>query len=97
MSTINMMRCAIWYELHNLKNVKNTHGRVLLLVKLQVEACNFTKSNAPPWVFFMFFKLHKWYQITQRITSVKIHVSYLPMKLLETQPPAVIFIYSTGM
>ena len=28
------MRCAIWYHLYNLKNVKNTHGGVLLLVKL---------------------------------------------------------------
>ena len=30
------MFCAIWYHLHNLKNVKNTHGGVLLLVKLKV-------------------------------------------------------------
>ena len=29
------MRCAIWYHLYNLKNVKNTHGGVLILVKLQ--------------------------------------------------------------
>ena len=29
-----VMRCAIWYHLHNLKNVKNTHGGVLILVKL---------------------------------------------------------------
>ena len=32
------------------------------------EACNFTKSNTPPWMFFTFFKLYKWYQIAQRIT-----------------------------
>ena len=36
-----VMRCTIWYHLHHLKNVKNTHGRVLLLVKLQAKA--FTK------------------------------------------------------
>ena len=30
-----MMLCAMWYHLCNLKNVKNTHGGVLLLVKLQ--------------------------------------------------------------
>ena len=30
-----------------LKNVGNTHEGVLLLVKLQAEACNFTKSNTP--------------------------------------------------
>ena len=28
-----LMLCAIWQHLYNLKNVKNTHGGVLLLVK----------------------------------------------------------------
>ena len=32
------------------KNVKSTHGGALLLVKLQ-------KSNTPPWVFFLVFKI----------------------------------------
>ena len=41
------MLCAIWCRLYNSKNVKNTHGGVLLLVKLQAEACNFTKRNTP--------------------------------------------------
>ena len=31
-------------------------------------ACNFIKSNTTPWVFFMYFKLYKWYQIPQSIT-----------------------------
>ena len=61
-----VMRCTIWYHLYNLKNMANTHGGVLLLV--QAEACNFTKSNTPPWMFFTFFKLYKWYQIAQRLT-----------------------------
>ena len=43
--------------------MKNTHGGVLLLVKLQA-----TKSNTHPWVLFMFLKLYKWYQIVQGIT-----------------------------
>ena len=34
-----VMRCAILYHLYNLKNVKNTHGGVLMLVKLQALAC----------------------------------------------------------
>ena len=51
------MRFATCYHLLNLKNVENTHGGVLLLL-----GCNFTKSNTPPWVFFTFLKLHKWYQ-----------------------------------
>ena len=35
MFKIYVMRCVIWYHLYNLKNVKNTHGGVLILVKLQ--------------------------------------------------------------
>ena len=31
----NMMCCVIWYHLYSFKKVKNTHGGVLLLVKLQ--------------------------------------------------------------
>ena len=41
-ATINsyVVRCAIWYYSYNLKNVKKTHGGVLILVKLQAEARN---------------------------------------------------------
>ena len=53
--TVSVMFCTIWYHLQNLKNVKNDHGGVLLLVTLQAKA---------------FFKLDKWYQIVQRITSI---------------------------
>ena len=35
----------IWYQLKNSKNVILIHGRVLILVKLQASAWNFTKSN----------------------------------------------------
>ena len=62
-----VMRCAIWYHLNNLKNVKNTYGGLLPLVKLHALTCNFTKSSTSPWVFFTFLKLFKWYQIAQRI------------------------------
>ena len=58
-----MMRCTIWYHLCNLKNVKNTHGGVLILVKLQI------KINTPSWVSFTFLKLYKWYQIAQHTTN----------------------------
>ena len=34
--TLGKMLCAIWFHLHNLKNVKNTNGRVVLSVKLQI-------------------------------------------------------------
>ena len=52
------MLCAIWYHLYNLKNVKNTHGGVLLLVKLQALACKFAKSDSA-WMFFAFFYIVK--------------------------------------
>ena len=31
-------------------------------------ACNFFKINTPPWVFFSFFKLYKWYEIAQSVS-----------------------------
>ena len=51
--------CTIWYHLYNSKNVKNTHGGVLHLVKLQTKVSNFTKTNALPGVFFTFLKFYK--------------------------------------
>ena len=42
------MRCAIWYHLYNLKNVKNTHGGVLLSLKvtlLHVRSSHIAKSR----------------------------------------------------
>ena len=51
------MRCAIWYHLYNFKNVRDTHGGVLILVKLQASAtCNL-------------YKLYKWHRIAQRING----------------------------
>ena len=47
------MLCVIWYHLHNLKNVKNTNGGVLLFVMLQ----GFTKNNIPPGVSLQVFKI----------------------------------------
>ena len=40
-----------------LKKRENTHGEVLLLVRLQAKACIFSKINTLPRVFFIFFKL----------------------------------------
>ena len=64
------MFCAILYHVYNSKNVKNTHGGVILLVKLQDSVCKFTESITPPWVFFMFIKLDKWYKIAQSVPNV---------------------------
>ena len=40
-----VMRCAIWYHFYNLKNMKNTHGGVLILVKLQAEAWSLSSPS----------------------------------------------------
>ena len=44
-----VMVCAIWYHFYISKNMKNTHGGVLLLIKLQAKVflnCkNSTKSR----------------------------------------------------
>ena len=68
------MFCAIWYHLDNLKNVRNTRARVLLLANIQASVWNVTKSITysksitPQWVFFTFFKLYKWNQIAQSVS-----------------------------
>ena len=48
----------------------DVNDRVIILVKLHVEACNFTKNISPSWVFFTFLKLNEWYQIVQSITYI---------------------------
>ena len=52
-----VMLCTISYLIHNLKNVKSTHGGVLILVKLQGLVAGFT-----------FLKFFKWYKIVQGTT-----------------------------
>ena len=47
--------------------------------KVSASACNVTKINTLPWVFFTFFKLHKSYQIAQRITYVKLLTHFMPL------------------
>ena len=53
------MLCVIKYHLHDLKNVKNTHGELVLLVKLQaVGSTNGTKSRkAPPHISYTELRL----------------------------------------
>ena len=57
------MLCAIQYHLYNLKNVENTHGG----------ATASTKSINPPWMVFTFFKLCKYYQITQSVSVYSVY------------------------
>ena len=39
---------------------------------------NFNKVNTPPWLFFMFFNLYKWYQIAQRIANYNYNYNFCP-------------------
>ena len=58
----NFQKCGALRDLVPFVRFKKRekHPYVLLLVKLQASACNFTKNNTPPWVFFTFFKLCTW-------------------------------------
>ena len=81
---VHVMRCAIWYHLYNLKNVKNTHGGVLLFVKLQTKpATLLVKVTLLYGCSSRFFKFYKWCQIAQHINShvhtrlTTFHVSWI--------------------
>ena len=47
-----------------------------------VSFSNFTKSSTPPWVYFTFFKLCKWYQIAQSIMYEYLEWWIFPKKQL---------------
>ena len=47
------MHCAVWYHLYNLKSVKNTHGGVLLLLKLQAKTKWFQIARSISYVNFL--------------------------------------------
>ena len=49
-----MTCCAIWCHLNNSKNVKNTHGRVLLLLNLQAKAW-WKRQVTPKLKIFQFY------------------------------------------
>ena len=56
---LNVVRCAILCHLYNLENEKNTHGGVLLLVKLQLTTALATllKETLLHGCFSHFFKI----------------------------------------
>ena len=64
-----VMFCMIWYNLHNLKNVKTIHRGVLLSVNLQAKSLYLYQKQYSSKGVFHVFKLYKWYQIAQNITS----------------------------
>ena len=73
-----MIRCAIWYHLYNLKNVKNTHGGVLILVKLQASSLtNYvagdTWTDHPDFKHVMLRKLAEYHY--------NCHIRYSPYNL----------------
>ena len=67
-----VLHCTIWYDLYNLKNMKNTDGGFWLLT------CNFTKSSTTPWVFFMFFLIVQMVpnRATHLISFCTLHINH---------------------
>ena len=78
--TWELIRINKWNALRNfmpfgqLKKSEKHPCRSVTFSKVAV-AYKFTKSNTAPWAFFMFLKLHKWYQIAQHITNTKYYMT----------------------
>ena len=68
------MCCAIWYHLYNLKNVKNTHGGVLILVKLQAGIMGYVQTVSAMLQFIFLYK-YSYYQ-SCFLTYLNILVAY---------------------
>ena len=51
------------------------------------KACYFTKSSTPPWVFFTFLKLYKWYQIAQNIKYYVWILNFSGAMITNTEQP----------
>ena len=81
-----LMRCAIWYLLYNLKNMKKPEECYFYL-SLQVSTSNFTKNNTPPWVLFTFLELYKWYQIAQSVSYyISDFINHHPFSCTQLDP-----------
>ena len=61
------MPCKIFHHLCHLKNVKSTHGGLLLLADFRLETATLLKVTLVHGCFSRFFKLYKWYKIAQSI------------------------------
>ena len=83
---IYLVRCAIWYHLYNLKNVKNADEKWSL------------KNSFPTKMFFTFFTLYKWYQIVQNVSYFTINkiLAGLMYSWLSTTSNFEYFSYYTG-
>ena len=55
-----VIRCTIWYDWYNLKNVKNTNVGASFLAKLH--------ANTPPWVFSRFLNFTNGFKSSEIIT-----------------------------
>ena len=77
------MRGAIWYHLYNLKNMKNTHGGVLLLVKLEATLLKVTLLHGCFSRFLNCTNGTKWCKTSHYIltASTKIHAPDLINKV----------------
>ena len=76
--------CAIWYHSYKLKNVKNTHGGVLLKVALLLGcfsrswncAYSIKSGNAPHMLYLdiiVFYSIHLWAYTYQKKTCILVY------------------------
>ena len=72
----SVMRCAIWYHLYNFKKVKNTHGGVLILVKLQA-----TKQSNVILFYFVGWLYHALSKLANH-QLLSYHINMIPSNIL---------------
>ena len=79
------MLCAIWYHLQNLRKVKNTHGGVLLLGKLQAfhQGC-----------FLHLLIFYKCYQIAQNVSYETTSNKFIRSNIFTDQVQAFFCLYA---
>ena len=98
MLLLYVVHCTIWYHSYNLKNVKNTHGGVLLLVTL-LHGCfsrflncthGIKSRNAPRILFFCerslgFHLVSYWFSINFLFQNPKIEAKEAYLKYKKDQ------------
>ena len=81
---VSIQQLAIYTKLlHKMQNICDALGNLVPFV--QFKKCEKHPwrgfKYTPPWMFFTFLKLHKWYQIAQHITYFVLSSGLIPFSI----------------
>ena len=80
----------------NERNSLQLSVMILISCLCRAFACNFTKSNTPPWMFFTFLKLYEWYQMASQLfncmAGFNFNTKLFPFKFFKFFPSTVVLI-----